>query len=167
MLDFIKFWAKDSGDGLITSRLYDDSSFYKAFLHDLKNAESEILIESPFITTLRLVPMLPVLRKARKRGVRIIINTRDPLEHGPPYDGYAIDAVAELYAITATVLHTGKHHRKLAIIDRKILWEGSLNILSQYESCEIMRRIESPVLAMEMIKFIKLRKYLGKKYGKF
>lgn len=167
MFDFIRKRKNDASEALATSRLYDQSSFYKAFIHDLKSAEKEVIIESPFITTLRLVPMLPVLRKARKRGVRIIINTRDPLEHGPPYDGYAIDAVTELYAITATVVHTGKHHRKLAIIDRKILWEGSLNILSQYDSCEIMRRIESPVLATEMIKFIKLKKYLGKKYGKF
>ena len=31
----------------------------------------------------------------------------------------------------------GNHHRKLAILDRKVLWEGSLNILSQTRSREI------------------------------
>ena len=32
-----------------------------------------------------------------------------------------------------------EHHHKLAILDRQILWEGSLNILSQTKSREIMQ----------------------------
>jgi len=51
-------------------------------------------------------------------------------------------------------------HRKLAIIDLKILWEGSLNILSQTYSQEIMRRIKSEIQAKECFKFIKLEKYI-------
>ena len=34
------------------------------------------------------------------------------------------------------------------------LYEGSLNILSQNDSCEIMRRIESTQLAWQMARFI-------------
>ncbi len=45
-------------------------------------------------------------------------------------------------------------------IDQNILWEGSLNILSQTRSQEIMRRIESKDLALEMFNFLKLEKYL-------
>ena len=46
------------------------------------------------------------------------------------------------------------HHRKLAIIDRSILYEGSLNILSQNDSLEIMQRIEPEELARQMIDFM-------------
>lgn len=53
-----------------------------------------------------------------------------------------------------------KHHRKLAIIDREILWEGSLNILSQSDSREIMRRIEGDDHALEMFKFLKLGRFI-------
>ena len=56
------------------------------------------------------------------------------------------------------VLYTVKHHRKLAIIDEEILWEGSLNILSQGDSCEIMRRTFSDSLALQMLHFTKLDK---------
>ncbi len=58
------------------------------------------------------------------------------------------------------LLCSGNHHRKLAIIDRKILWEGSLNILSQVRSREIMRRIEGKELAIQMFKFLRLEKFL-------
>jgi len=58
------------------------------------------------------------------------------------------------------LLCTGNHHRKLAILDRNILWEGSLNILSQRHSREIMRRIENEELSLEMFNFLKLQKFL-------
>jgi hypothetical protein len=57
------------------------------------------------------------------------------------------------------VLFTERHHRKLAIIDRELLYEGSLNILSHGASCEVMRRIESEQLANEMLAFTKIGKY--------
>lgn len=58
------------------------------------------------------------------------------------------------------LLCVGNHHRKLAILDRKILWEGSLNILSQTHSREIMRRIENEEIAAEMFNFLKLGKFI-------
>ena len=59
-----------------------------------------------------------------------------------------------------TLISKGNHHRKLAILDRKILYEGSLNILSQAYSREIMRRIRSEDLAVEMFDFLKLENFL-------
>lgn len=58
------------------------------------------------------------------------------------------------------VLYTGKLHRKLAIIDNEIMWEGSLNILSQNDSCEIMRRIVSDVLARQTIEFVGIDRFM-------
>jgi hypothetical protein len=58
------------------------------------------------------------------------------------------------------VLYTVKHHRKLAIIDNETLWESSLNILSQNDSCENMHRIESKELARQMTDFVGLGEFL-------
>lgn len=58
-------------------------------------------------------------------------------------------------------LTTVKHHRKLAIIDGTIAWNGSLNILSQHDSCEIMWRVASKGIADQLLGFIKLTKYMG------
>ena len=57
-------------------------------------------------------------------------------------------------------LCTGNHHRKLAIIDRKILWEGSLNILSQIRSREIMRRLDGGGFAVEMFNYLNFGRYI-------
>jgi len=74
----------------------------------------------------------------------------------------AENAVAALQELGVAVLFTIKHHRKIAIIDREVFYEGSLNILSYYDSCEIMRRTVSASEAETLIKFIGLNRYLMK-----
>jgi len=145
---------------LVSSRLYDSYTFYRAFERDLSLCRQELLIESPFITVRRLESLLPSLQKLTTRGVKIIVNTK-PLQEHEDYLYYeAQKGIAMLQNIGVEVLYTGGHHRKLAIFDRQILWEGSLNILSQNDSCEIMRRIESAELANQMISFAKMDKFL-------
>ena len=102
-------------------------------------------IESPFITNRRLNVLLPTLLKLKDRRVRITINTRDPEAHDDNeyLRSEARAAVSSLQHKGIQALFTGNHHRKLAVIDRQIIWEGSLNILSYRNSCEVMRRIES------------------------
>jgi len=144
----------------IQSGLFDQATFYPAFNRDLKDCVEELIIESPFITLNRISLLMPVLTKLRKRGVRVVINTRNPIEHDYDYQLQAEDAIDWLQSIGIKVLFTIKHHRKLAIIDRAMVWEGSLNILSHYDSCEIMRRVNSRVEAEIMVNFLKLHKYL-------
>lgn len=146
---------------LVSSQLYDNESFYHAFTYDLLKCKHEAIIECPFITANRVDSLLPIFKKMRSRSIELIINTKPIYEHPEPYASQAQYAIEALQSTGVTVLFTGKHHRKLAIIDRKLLWEGSLNILSQYDSCEIMRRIESVRQSEQMIDFIKIRKYLA------
>ncbi len=138
------------------SALFDNNTFYKAFERDLRRAKQSVIMESPFITRRRMEHLLPLLTKLRRKGVRIVVNTRNPEEHNDEYAIQAEDAVAAMQNMGVKVLYTVKHHRKLAIIDEKILWEGSLNILSQSDSCEIMRRTVSSSLVYQMLCFIKL-----------
>lgn len=104
--------------------------------------------------------LLPLLTKLRRKEVRVVVNTRNPEEHNEEYAIQAEDAVAAMQDIGVKVLYTVKHHRKLAIIDEEILWEGSLNILSQGDSCEIMRRTISRSLVTELKKFTQLNLYV-------
>jgi phosphatidylserine/phosphatidylglycerophosphate/cardiolipin synthase-like enzyme len=139
------------------SRLYDQNSFYSAFERSLLCAQSEVIIESPFITMRRLNALLPIFRKLRRKGVKIVINTKPPEEQDDFLRSQTLEAVPILQNLGANVYYTGGHHRKLAIIDRQILWEGSLNILSQGDSCEIMRKIESSDAVIEAMQLINMR----------
>jgi phosphatidylserine/phosphatidylglycerophosphate/cardiolipin synthase-like enzyme len=100
--------------------------------------------------------LLPIFKDLLRRKVKIHIITRDPAEHDEFYRDQATNEILQLYelGIKFTLLK-GNFHRKLAIIDTTIIWEGSLNILSQANSKEIMRRIVSRMMVKEMLKFIR------------
>ena len=103
----------------------------------------------------------PVFEELINRGVKIYVMTRDPKEHN---ENLEIQSEEEIHFFEVlgvqVLLCVGNHHRKLAILDRKILWEGSLNILSQIKSREIMRRIENKKLTVEMFNFLKFEKFI-------
>ena len=144
---------------LTSSLLYDQTTFYNAFLRDLRIAKTLVIIESPFITKKRMDLLMPALSKLRSKGVRVIVNTKPFREHDLSYQSQAMWAVQVMQDLGIEVLMTGGHHRKLAIIDNDILWEGSLNILSQNDSCELMRRINSAIAVKEMLRFTGIEKW--------
>ena len=153
---------KDTTLPMLNSQLYNEQSFYAAFARDLKSARHSIIIESPFITTRRLDQLYLMFESATRRGVRILINTRNPESHETIMQEQTINDINMLQSLGIRVLYTSNHHRKLAIIDHGILWEGSLNILSQNDSCEVMRRMDSPELVEQMIKFTALTEWYTK-----
>jgi hypothetical protein len=145
---------------LSTPRLYNEQTFYKAFELSLVQCKKEVIIESPFLTKRRVLSLLTYLQKAKARGVTVIVNTRDPIESEGYMKDEAQQSVDILLNANVTVLFTGKLHRKLAIIDRRILWEGSLKILSQNDSCEIMQMTDSSRHAKRVIDFTGLRNFI-------
>ena len=143
------------------SSLYDEKTFYQTFLRDLEKCKKEVVIESPYITSERMKTFDRVFKKLLKKKVKIYLITRDPKEHEKFMEPQSEDTIKWCETVGIQVLLcTGNHHRKLAILDRKILWEGSLNILSQTRSREIMRRIDDKTMTVEMFNFLKLYKFL-------
>ena len=99
--------------------------------------------------------LYPIFERLIKNRVKIYIFTRASREHSESMEIQSELEIQRFEEIGVQIfLCTGNHHRKLAIIDRSILWEGSLNILSYTRSKEIMRRIKGEQLAKEMIKFL-------------
>lgn len=143
------------------STLYDETTFYQRFAKDLENCNKEVIIESPYITTKRMKMFMPIFKKLIEKGVKIYIMTRDPKEHSESMEIQSESAINQCEVMGVQVfICTGNHHRKLAILDREVLWEGSLNILSQTKSREIMRRIEDKKLANQMFDFLKLGRFI-------
>lgn len=157
MFNFFK-----SSNDRFSSRLYDEKSFYTAFERDLSRAKNEVIIESPFISSRRMETLYPSIRKLVRKGVKTWIITRSPKLHSGKLYDQSEQAIQQLAELGVQVLVTKNlHHRKLAFIDRDILWEGSLNILSQNNSREIMRRISGGNHAKEMFRFTKIGRFIN------
>lgn len=142
------------------TKLFDEHGFYGAFSTDLKAAISDVLIESPYITIRRATEIRPLLEKIIRRSVRVIIYTRNPYHHDGVLVDEAIQGIQILKQVGAkVVVCDDMRHRKLALIDGQILWEGSLNMLSQNGSKEVMRRTNSAELCSQMKQFLGIKWY--------
>lgn len=156
MLSTITSLIKLSYPELSDSSIFDETTFYKAFTRDLKKCRSEVIIESPFMTCRRVSQLLPTLKQLKKKHIKVIVNTRNPEEHDKFMCAEARKSLSLLLESGVQVIFSESLHRKTAIIDRNILWEGSLNVLSQNDSLEVMRRTESSKLAWQMVRFTHL-----------
>jgi hypothetical protein len=145
------------GSALLQSQLYDEISFYNSFINDLTSAKQNVLIESPYLTERRALQFAGVFKKLSRNGVRVRINTRDPRHHDKTLEIQAWKAIKVLRKNGVKVyICSDMRHRKLATIDNIILWDGSLNILSQANSKEVMRRTNSVELCKQMISFTRV-----------
>ncbi len=158
--DFEK-WAEDlmgkANEPMpFTEALYTEKNFWPVFLTDLKSATNSVIIVSPFISLNRAGRLMNLFRTLLVRNVGIRIYTRPP--SGQPDSLFEQSGVVltEFRKIGATLILKQKLHQKVALIDGKITWEGSLNILSHKDSTEQMRRIEGTKTACEIIRDLEL-----------
>lgn len=146
---------------LLHSQLYDEVTFYNAFSKDVKRAQSEIVMESPFMTPKRSKEIAVLFVRLRKRGVKVSVYTRNPNHHD---NAMRIQAAISIKILKDTgvkvIICNDLRHRKIAVIDKQILWEGSLNFLSHNNSREVMRRTDSAVLSKQMLSFTGLNRWV-------
>lgn len=148
-------WSEPGDD------VYDERTFDARFIEDLQTAHSLVLIESPYLNPSRIQKYAPVLLSLTRRGVQVCVFVQEPWGWDRR-DGSTIEQDGKLRQLDASVQalrNLGVHvtlkkalHTKSAIIDARILWRGSLNILSFSNTIEEMVRKESLVECLRSIK---------------
>ncbi len=136
--------------------LFTARSFYPAFLEDIRKAKEEVIILSPFVSTRRYGQFAELFRVLISKGIKIRIFTRPAREQTGNFALNAAQAIEQMRAIGAEVTERRRMHQKVAIIDRSIAWEGSLNILSHRDSDEQMRRLPFATAVNELVRLCEL-----------
>lgn len=139
--------AADQQDAALGSDIiYDQITFQARFLHDVAHAQESVFIVSPFVTVKRVHWIEDALRICMQQSVQVTIITRSA-DSLPPSAHKVADAAIELLTgCGASVLRQDGIHQKYAIIDGRIVWYGSINLLSFGASQEsIMRLVSSSV----------------------
>jgi superfamily II DNA or RNA helicase len=132
--------------------IFDKGSFLLVYSNDIAAAKREIVIVSPFVTRRRTVRMLPLLETAVKNGVKTIIVTRPP-EDFKQKDAAALQETLNLLNNAGVRrVFRSNIHQKFAVIDQRIVWYGSINLMSYGDAEESIMRLESPNIANELIK---------------
>jgi hypothetical protein len=128
---------------------YTGEGFYKAFEKDLRGVKSKVFLASPFTTAQGTERWMQTFRDLRAMNVEIVGFTKPINEKDASTNSAEIHTGLE--GVFKELRPVSKMHEKLAVFDQKIVWLGSLNILSHKNSTEIMVRIDSPDFAHSIL----------------
>ena len=130
------------------SMIYDVNSFVPVMKNDFTESRKEILIVSPFLRKKRIDAILEWLKEPLKMGVSITVVTR-PAESYKESEQIR-ECIEYLQQLSVTVVQKPSIHQKYIIIDNRLVWYGSINLLSYGSSEETIMRLESRELAGEL-----------------
>jgi superfamily II DNA or RNA helicase len=137
--------------------IFDNTNFFPVYSNDLINAVRQVMIVSPFVTRRRARQMLPTLEAALAKRVSVVVLTR-PTDAYKDKDRQALEETfSSLKDAGVRLLFKANIHQKFAVIDQKIVWYGSINLLSYGSAQESLMRLESPNIAQELLKVISAR----------
>ena len=130
--------------------IYDGKSFYHGFCNDLQNAQSEILIVSPFMRKSRITSLMKILDPIIESGVKVTVVTRPP-EDFKERDRDTVNGCAEkLQENSVIVSYKSDFHQKFTVIDQSVVWYGSVNFLSFGTHEESIMRFENADIAGQL-----------------
>ncbi len=131
--------------------IFDNTNFLSVYQSDMMNCARQMVIVSPFVTNRRVSQMLPGMAALANR-VSVVVVTR-------PADTYKHKDIPVLEATLSSLENAGVRllfraniHQKFAVIDQKIVWYGSINLLSYGGAQESIMRLESTNIAQELMK---------------
>jgi superfamily II DNA or RNA helicase len=158
LIGYASMGYKAKGEDIMSASpdiIFDKDSFLPVFSNDIACAKKEILIVSPFLRKRRAAQMIQHLRIALAKGTRAIAVTR-PAEAFKAIDRPALDRAVEILKDNGiSVVFRPNIHQKFAVMDQKIVWYGSINLLSYGTSAqESIMRIESSNIANELVKSV-------------
>lgn len=129
--------------------IHDERQFYDTFADYLRAAQHSIWIWAPW-TARRMRSVLPVLADAVRRGVTVVVFVRDPSDTGQK-SAASQEYVDQLRQVATTVVEVHTMHQKIVVVDERLVLLGSLNVLSQSNSREVMLVMQGECFARKLL----------------
>lgn len=150
---------KVKGDSIAVESIdiiFDKNSFLPVYSNDIVNAAREVLIVSPFVTKRRVAQMLQYFGAMVGRQVEITVITR-PVEDFKEKDRTVLERIFDVLRNAGiNIMFKSNIHQKFAVIDQRIVWYGSVNLLSFGNAEESIMRLESPNISHALMKSIEV-----------
>ncbi|MFE2162611.1 AAA domain-containing protein [Streptomyces lydicus] len=127
----------------------DERDFYRTFTEEIRHARQSLWLWAPWVAK-RVSSLLPELRQAADRGVRISVFIRDDtdqLQKKPANQ----KLITDLRTVAHVVVPMNVMHQKIAVIDERTVMLGSLNVLSQSWTREVMLTMRGAYFARKLL----------------
>jgi len=130
---------------------FDKDNYYKMFREDLINARNEVIISSPYISSSGTERLIRDLISMSNRSVSVKLITY-PAEYYSDDIKERIELLHSKLTVSGILIQYTEHiSSKFAIIDREILWYGSMNLVSNIKDDDDEMRIVNKDITLSLI----------------
>lgn len=134
--------------------IYNGESYYKHYCNDLRKAHAEIFIVSPHMEENYVFDFLEQISDAIKNDIHITIITK-PIEDVGENDRENINSCVQyLQKHGILIKYMSDFYQRFTVIDRSIVWYGSVDALTRGKSEDSIMRFENSDIAEQLMNTI-------------
>ena len=135
--------------------IYETNNFLPVFCADIKTAEKEVIIVSPNLRKTRLTQIIKMFSKVETNEKLVTVYTKPPEDFNANERIRVEQNTNYLRSENVTVVYKSNLNLKFAVLDKRIVWFGSVDFLGFGKSEESIMRLESNEIAEELLDLIK------------
>ena len=133
----------DISSSIAENQIFNGSTFYRPYTSDLTKAKRSIVISSPKLYRTEQNPLVTLLKELTQQGIEILITTAAENEQ-----------TAFIQSKGLSVKVKPKLSLYTTIIDKEVVWYGSINTLGYASKDDNMIKVTDIHLANELIEMI-------------
>ena len=133
----------DIPSSVVENQIFNGSTFYRPYTSDLAKAKRSIVISSPKLYRTEQNPLVTLLKELAQQGIEILITTVAENEQ-----------TAFIQSKGLSVKVKPKLSLYTTIIDKEVVWYGSINTLGYASKDDNMIKVTDIYLANELIEMI-------------
>ena len=137
-----------------TAVLFDEHDFLMPLKKELNNARLNIVISSPIINKSRVIGMLSYLQGLGLSAENITIITKPVTDYKDIKTELIKELLEQLVVAGFNVITRSNIHQKFIVIDKQIVWYGSINLLGYGYLPETMVRFVNGEVASEIVETV-------------
>ena len=131
--------------------IFDVDTYKDVYEQDLLEANEEIILSSPVISGKKVDKIMMLLKEKQERGLRIVIVTWKPdcYEYGDSEYWMELQERMRRFGFEMNLVEDYCEH--YCIVDKKIVWYGSMNFLGKEDVEDNLMRVCSRTIAAELM----------------
>lgn len=141
------------GEKQDVNAIYDSENYMPVFERDLIEAEKEIVISSPHLTQEKTGRLVRLMKPRQESGVKVTVITQRPEESLYESAEFVYSLIQHMEEAGIRINTMGDEPLCYAVIDRKLVWHGGMNLLGKADVWDNLIRVRDRDVAEELLDF--------------
>lgn len=143
--------SSKKNDNENTNAIFDIDTYLDVFQRDMLSAKNEIIISSPAISGNKVDKIIELLKEKQLSGLNIVIVTWKPDVYGYGDSAYWMELQERMRKTGFEMNLVEDYCDHYCIVDKEIVWYGSMNFLGKEDSEDNLMRVCSKSIASELL----------------